>query len=57
MGKEAYGIVEVVGRWRPFILGRKFTLITDQKSVSYLLNTRNKRKIKNKKLPNSKYNY
>ena len=34
--KEAYAIVESLKKWRHFLLGRHFVLITDQRSVSFM---------------------
>ena len=48
--KEAYAIVESVRKWRHYLSGKKFTLITDQKSVSYMFDSRHKNKIKNDKV-------
>ena len=47
--KEAQAIVEAFHHWRHFLLGRHFTLITDQKSVSYMCNYKSSDKIKNNK--------
>ena len=48
--KEAYAVVEALRKWRHLLLGRHFTLLTDQKSVSYMLDTRHASKIKNEKI-------
>ena len=32
--KEAYAVVEALKKWRHLLIGRHFTLVTDQKSVS-----------------------
>ena len=49
--KEAAAIVEAIRKWNHFLLGRKFTLITDQQSVRYMYDTGCKRgKIKNAKI-------
>ena len=48
--KEAAAIVESVSHWRHFLLGRKFTLITDQQAVSYVFDKQAKGKTKNQKL-------
>ena len=50
MEKEAAAIVEALREWRHFLLGRKFRLITDQKSVSYMYDSKRKSKIKNVKI-------
>ena len=47
--KEDEAIVEAIHHWRHFLLGRHFTLITDQKSVSYMCNYKSSDKIKNNK--------
>ena len=33
--KEAYAIVGSIRKWRHYLLGREFKLITDQRSVSF----------------------
>ncbi|XP_054259845.1 uncharacterized protein LOC128984538 [Macrosteles quadrilineatus] len=48
--KEAYAIVESVRKWRHYLLGRHFKLITDQKSVSFMFNSKISGKIKNDKI-------
>ena len=48
--KEAQAIVESIDHWRHFLLGRHFTLITDQRSVVYMYDTKNSSKIKNDKI-------
>ena len=48
--KEAYAIIESIRHWRHFLLGKHFKLITDQKSVVYMLDTKHKCKIKNEKI-------
>ena len=48
--KEAEAIVEAIHHWRHFLLGRHFTLITDQKSVSYMYDYKSSSKIKNDKI-------
>ena len=48
--KEAQAIVESIRYWRHFLTGRHFTLVTDQKSVSFMFNTKHKGKIKNEKI-------
>ena len=48
--KEAAAIVESLREWRPFLLGKHFTVITDQKAISYMYNTKLKSKIKNDKI-------
>lgn len=36
--KEAYAIVEAIRKWRNYLLGRHFHLITDQRSVAFMFN-------------------
>ena len=48
--KEAKAIIEAVRHWKHFLTGRHFTLVTDQKSVSYMFDQRHKTKIKNDKI-------
>ena len=48
--KEAQAIFESVNHWRYLLLGRHFTLITDQRSVAYMYDTKNPSKIKNDKI-------
>ena len=48
--KEATAIIEAVCKWRHFLAGRHFTLVTDQHSVAIMLDNRKRSKIKNSKL-------
>ena len=48
--KEAAAIVESVRKWRHYLLGKHFTLITDQEAVSFMLNQKHRTKIKNDKI-------
>ena len=49
--KEACAIVEAVQKWRHYLYGRHFKLITDQRSVSFMYDRkRAKSKIKNDKI-------
>ena len=48
--KEVSAIIEAVQKWRHYLTGRHFTLITDQKSVPYMFNTKHSGKIKNDKI-------
>ena len=48
--KEAYAIVWCTHKCRQYLLGSKFTIITDQQGVSYLFDSRPKSSIKNSKL-------
>ena len=47
--KEAYAIVESIRYWRRYLAGRHFSLITDQRSVSYMHDVKHSSKIKNDK--------
>ena len=40
--KEAAAIIESIREWRHFLIGRRFQLITDQKSISYMFDTKRK---------------
>lgn len=48
--KEAYAIVEAVRKWRHYLLGRHFRLLTDQKSVSFMFDSKQPGKVKNEKI-------
>lgn len=48
--KEACAIVESLKKWRHYLIGKHFVLITDQKSVAYMLNQNHNSKIKNEKI-------
>lgn len=48
--KEAHAIVESIQKWRHLLMGRHFTILTDQKSVSFMFNQDVKGKIKNDKI-------
>ena len=48
--KEAYAIVEAIRKWRHFLVNSHFRLITDQKSVSFIYDNKQKGKIKNDKI-------
>ena len=48
--KEASAIVESVRYWRHYLLGRHFTLITDQEPCSFMFNNKRNTKIKNDKI-------
>ncbi|CAL1394368.1 unnamed protein product [Linum trigynum] len=38
--KEMYAITQAVQQWRPYLLGQKFHIYTDQRSLKYLLDQR-----------------
>ena len=48
--KEAYAIVEALRRWKHFLLGRQFKLITDQRSVAFMFDGKQMGKVKNEKI-------
>ncbi|KAJ0178188.1 hypothetical protein K1T71_006011 [Dendrolimus kikuchii] len=48
--KEAYAIVESLKKWRHFLIGRYFKLITDQRSVSFMFDNKKTSKVKNEKI-------
>ena len=48
--KEAAAIIEAVRHWKHYLTGKHFKLITDQKSVAFMLDTKHKGKIKNDKI-------
>ncbi|XP_054259409.1 uncharacterized protein LOC128984145 [Macrosteles quadrilineatus] len=48
--KEAYAIVEALRKWRHYLIGKHFRLITDQRSVAFMFSDRNASKIKNDKI-------
>jgi len=48
--KEAYAIVESVRKWHHYLIGRHFTLVTDQRFVSFMFDQHHKSKIKNEKI-------
>lgn len=48
--KEACAIVEAVRKWRHYLCGRRFLLLTDQQAVSFIFNPSKHGKIKNDKL-------
>ena len=48
--KEAQAVVEAIRFWRHLLTGRHFSLITDQKSVSFMFDTKHKGKVKNEKI-------
>ena len=48
--KEATAIIEAVRKWRHFLAGRHFTLVTDQRSVAFMIDNKKRSKIKNNKI-------
>ena len=48
--KEACAVIESVRSWKHYLTGRRFKLVTDQKSVSYIFDSEHKGKVKNEKL-------
>ncbi|XP_014366187.2 uncharacterized protein LOC106717015 [Papilio machaon] len=48
--KEATAVVEALRKWRHYLIGRHFRLITDQRSVSFMFNQSHSSKIKNEKI-------
>ena len=40
--KEAGALIEAVRHWRHYLTGRHFTIVTDQRSVSYIFDKRHK---------------
>ena len=48
--KEALAIIESVRKWNHLLSRQPFTLITDQRSVSYMFDNRKRTKIKNNKI-------
>ena len=60
--KEAYAIVEAIRKWRHYLLGNHFKLVTDQRSVAFMYHTQHRSRIKNDKIQRwrlelSQYNY
>ena len=48
--KEAAAIIESVRKWRHYLTGKRFKLVTDQQSVAYMFEAKHKSKIKNDKI-------
>jgi len=48
--KEAAAIIEAVRKWRHYLTGRRFLLITDQQAVSFMFDCNARGKIKNDKI-------
>ncbi|XP_059806295.1 uncharacterized protein LOC132381094 isoform X2 [Hypanus sabinus] len=60
--KEAQAIVEAIRHWRHYLAGKRFTLLTDQRSVAFLFINQQRGKIKNDnilrwRIELSTYNY
>ena len=47
--KEACAIGEAIRKWVHLLSGRRFTVVTDQQSVSFMYDVRHSSKIKNEK--------
>ena len=50
MEKEAQAIAEALRKWGHFLTGRHFTLLTDQRSVAFLFDSKQHGKMKNDKI-------
>ena len=50
MEKEATSIIEAVRKWAHFLVRKPFTIITDQRSVAFMFDSRKRTKIKNNKV-------
>ena len=48
--KEAQAIIETIRHWKHYLTGRHFLIKTDQRSVAYMFNTKQRGKIKNDKI-------
>ena len=48
--KEAHAIIEALRKWRHYLLGTTFKLITDQRSVAFMYDLKHRSKIKNEKV-------
>ena len=48
--KETYAIIEAIRKWRHYLLGSHFKLITDQRSVAFMYDSRINGKVKNDKI-------
>lgn len=48
--KESHTIVESLRKWRHYLIPRRFKVVTDQRSVSFMLNKQLGNKIKNEKI-------
>ena len=50
MEKQACAVDKAFRKWKQLLLGKSFTLITDQRSVSFMLNMRHPSKLENDKI-------
>ena len=48
--REACAIVEALRKWRHFLIGRHFKLVTDQQSVKFMFDQQNRGRVKNDKI-------
>ena len=48
--KEAQAIVEACRKWKHYLIGNHFKLLTDQRSVAFMFDSKQKGKIKNEKI-------
>ena len=48
--KEATALIEAVRKWRHFLARGRFTLVTDQRSLSFMFDNKKRTKIKNNKI-------
>ena len=48
--KEAYAVVEAIRKWRHYLIGNHFKLVTDQRSVAFMYDTNHKGRVKNDKV-------
>ena len=48
--KEAMSIIEAVRKWRYLLMRQHFVLVTDQRSVAFMLDARKRNKIKHSKI-------
>ncbi len=47
---EAQSIIETIRHWKHFLTGRHFSIKTDQRSVAYMFNNKQRGKIKNNRI-------
>lgn len=48
--REACAVIESIRKWRHFLIGKRFQLVTDQQSVRFMFDHKNRGKIKNEKI-------